>query len=118
MDTTIRRLRSEAQQLARGKAPRTIRYPARFRSAAVQVARAHVAEGRALAEVAHAVGVSAPSLQHWLERETALGLRPVAIERAGRETREGSGPVLITPQGVRVEGLDRDALIVVLRALA
>jgi hypothetical protein len=78
-----------------------------------------VAQGRALAEVAHAVGVSAPSLQHWLERETAPGLRPVAIEPIpGREASERSGPVLITPRGVRVEGLDCETLIVVLRALA
>jgi hypothetical protein len=29
----------------------------------------------------------------------------------------GAGPVVITPQGLRVEGLDREGLVAVLRAL-
>jgi hypothetical protein len=119
MVTTIRRLRAEAQQLARGKAPRAIRYPARFRIAAVRVARAHLERGRALAEVARTLGLTTPTLQHWLERPTVPRLRPVALEAAAmRGEHDAARPVLITPQGVRVEGLDREALVAVLRALA
>lgn len=119
MNTAIRRLRSEAQQLARSKAPRAIRYPARFRTAAAKVARAHVGQGGAIADLAGALGVSTPTLQHWLERPARPRLRPVTLEAVTRlGAREPAGPVLITPQGVRVEGLDGATLIAVLRALA
>jgi hypothetical protein len=45
-------------------------------------------------------------------------LRPVAVAAAPTPERSAvARPVLVTPQGVRVEGLDHDGLIVVLRAL-
>ena len=92
MDTVIRRLRSEAQQLARGKVPRAIRYPPRFRTAAVKVARAHVGEGGALADLAAEMGVSAPTLQHWLERPATPGSGPSRLSPphdSGRANRRG-----------------------------
>ena len=119
MDIAIRRLRSAAQQLAHGKAPRAIRYPARFRAAVVRLARAHRDRGRAVADVAHDLGLTAPTLIRWLEGPPAPQVRPVMIAPAAREEESAPArPVLITPQGVRVEGLDRAALIAVLRALA
>jgi hypothetical protein len=119
MDIAIRRLRSAAQQLAHGKVPRAIRYPAPFRAAAVQVARAHREQGRAVADLAHDLGLTAPTLSRWLEGPAAPQLRPVTIAPAAPgEEIASARPVLITPQGVRVEGLDRAALIAVLRALA
>ena len=119
MKTAIRRLRSEAQQLARGKVPRAIRYPPRFRAAAVKVARAHVGQGGALVDLAAEMGVATPTLQHWLAQPATPRLRPVTLEPVTRlGAREPAGPVLITRQGVRVEGLAAEALIAVLRALA
>ena len=118
MDTAIRRLRSEAQQRARGKAPRAIRYPPRFRASAVKVARAHVSQGGALADLAAEMGVATPTLQHWLEQPATPRLRPVRVEPVTRLGGEPARPVLITRHGVRVEGLDAEALIAVLRALA
>ena len=119
MDIAIRRLRAAAQQLAHGKAPRAIRYPAPFRAAAVRVARAHREQGRAVADLAHDLGLTAPTLIRWLDGPTAPRVRPVTIAPAPLvEERASARPVLITPQGVRVEGLDRAALIAVLRALA
>jgi transposase-like protein len=119
MDTAIRRFRSEAPQLARGKAPRGIRYPAQFRRAAVRLARAHRERDGVLAELAHELGVATPTLHQWLARPAAPRLRPVALEPAAmRAENHPARPVLITAQGVRVEGLDADALIAVLRALA
>jgi hypothetical protein len=58
MDSAIRRLRSAAQQLAHGKAPRAIRYPAPFRAAAVRVARTHRERGRAGADLAYELGLT------------------------------------------------------------
>jgi transposase-like protein len=119
MDSAIHRLRSAAQQLAHGKALRAIRYPAPFRAAVVRVARAHRERGRAVAELAHDLGLTAPTLTRWLEEPPAPRVRPVTIAPGALvEERAPARPVLITPQGVRVEGLDRAALIAVLRALA
>jgi hypothetical protein len=119
MDSAIRRLRSAAQQLAHGKAPRAIRYPAPFRAAVVRIALAHQERGGGVAKLAHALGLTTPTLTRWLEGPPMPRLRPVTIAAAALVEESGPArPVLITPQGVRVEGLDRTALIAVLRALA
>ena len=120
MDDRIRRLRTEAHQLARGKAPRAVRYPAAFRAAAVALAGPRLARGGSIARVGRDLGLPIQSLGRWLRPPPpAAPLRPVAVTPA----REAAPPppvglVLLTPQGHRVEGLDRDELIAVLRALA
>ena|SRR5215510_368739 len=118
MDIAIRRLRTAAEQLAHGKVSRAIRYPPPFRTAAVRVARAHRAQGLAVAALAHELGVTAPTLTRWLEGPSGPRMRPVTIAPAAATESPCGRPVLITAQGVRVEGLDRDTLIAVLRALA
>jgi len=85
----------------------------------VRVARTHLDQGGALADRADEWGGATPTLKHWLERPASPRLRPVTIEHAAaRGGSDPARPVLITPQGLRVEGLDREALITVLRALA
>ena len=62
MNDEIRRLRSEAHHLARGKAPRAIRYPAAFRDTATAVTRTQLSQGMAVSRrVAAARVVSVPS---------------------------------------------------------
>ena len=118
MDVSIRQLRSTARQLARGKHRSGIRYPAPFRDAVSALARTYVAHGQSRAQVARAVGVSFPTLAAWLARPAPVAVRPVAVvpDLAPAPARS-SRVVLVTPQGVRVEGLDGEALVAVLRAL-
>ena len=118
MDTAIRQLRSTARQLARGKHPGGVRYPAHFRDAVVTLARARLGHGQSLAPVARAIGISFPTLAAWLERPGRVGLKPVAVvpEPDPAPTRRSSA-VLVTPRGFRVEGLDGAGLVAVLRAL-
>jgi len=119
MDASIRQLRSTARQLARGKHPSGVRYPGSFRDAVIALARTRVGRGRSRAQVARAVGVSFPTLAAWMERPAPLALRPVAVVPEPASAPEPSSRVvLVTPQGFRVEGLDGDALVAVLRALA
>ena len=119
MDAAIRQLRSTARQLARGKHPSGIRYPPLFRDAVVTLARTRVGHGQSPAQVARAVGISFPTLAAWLDRPGRPSLRPVAVvPEPEREPARRSPVVLVTPQGFRVEGLDGDALVAVLRALA
>jgi hypothetical protein len=118
MDDEIRRLRAEAQRLAQGKSRSQVRYPRAFRRAAVALARMRVRQGGSVARLAQDVGVSVPTLTKWLGPTTVPMLRPVALTPA--PTPEGGvvgSAVLITPHGVRVEGLDRDTLVAVLHAL-
>ena len=119
MDDKIRRLREEARRLAQGKPhPSLVRYPDRFRRAAVTLARRRLGQGGSMARVARALGVSEPTLAKWLHAPAPPVLRPVAVSLTpGPESPAGGRPVLITPNGVRVEGLERDLLIGVLQAL-
>jgi hypothetical protein len=116
MDEAIRRLRADARRLAQGKPRSQVRYPDAFRRAAVTVTRMCQGRGGSVTRLAREIGVSEPTLTKWLRPPP---LRPVAVTLpAPPEPHAAASPVLITPTGVRVEGLDRDALIVVLRALA
>jgi transposase-like protein len=117
MNDSIQRLRSEAQRLARGKDPHAIRYPARFRAAAVALARRQLRSGHAVDRVAEGVGVTTPTLARWLRSRPVPGLRPVAVIDPPPTAPRVSTAVLVTPHGVRVEGLDAEGLVAVLRAL-
>jgi hypothetical protein len=68
--------------------------------------------------VASALGLPAQSLARWLQQSAPPGLRPVTVRPdPAPAAAPGASPVLVTPQGLRVEGLDRDTLIVLLRVL-
>lgn len=117
MDEEIRRLRADARRLAQGKHRSQVRYPDGFRRAAVTVARRQQRQGESLTRLAQEIGVSEPTLTKWVRPRPRPGLRPVAVMTAPPSEDGGENPVLITASGVRVEGLDRDGLIAVLRAL-
>jgi transposase-like protein len=122
MDDPVRRLRTDARELARGKVPTAVRYPAAFRAAALALARPRLGRGVSIARVARDLGLPSQSLGRWLRPSTpkpAATLRPVAVtSEPAMALRPAAGLVLVTPQGLRVEGFDRDGLIAVLRALA
>jgi len=118
MDAAIRRLRAEAERLARGKPRSQVRYPDGFRRAAVALARLRLGSGGSRTRLAQALGVSEPTLTKWLRPAAPPALRPVAVTPPPTlERATDAGPVLTTPNGVRVIGLDCDALVAVLRAL-
>jgi len=117
MNDSIQTLRIEARRLARGKVGRAIRYPAPFRAAAVALARTQLRRGHAVDPVAEALGVTPQTLARWLRR-AAPRLRPVGV--IGPPPPADPPPstvVLVTPHGLRVEGLDPEAVVAVLRAL-
>ncbi len=118
MDRDTRRLRAEARRLAQGNHPSQVRYPDAFRRAALALARMRLGKGGSMRRLARDLGVSEPTLTKWLRPPVRPVLRPVAVTPGpGPESRAIVSPVLITPRGVRVEGLDRDTLVAVLQAL-
>jgi hypothetical protein len=118
MDVSIRQLRSTIQRCARGKHPNAVRYPAPVREAVVALARTRLGQGQSLARVARGVGLSFPTLTTWLAGPAAAALRPVTlVPGPDPVTTPPLTIVLVTPEGFRVEGLDRDTLVAVLRSL-
>jgi transposase-like protein len=99
MDEQTQQLRIEARQLARGRAPRGIRYSVAFRHRTVALVREQVRRGVPLAQVVREIGLTTASIARW---------------RQPRRRASCSSP----RQGLRVEGLDAAGLIAVLRALA
>jgi hypothetical protein len=126
MNDPIRQLRSDVRHLTHGKVPTAVRYPAAFQTAAVVLARPRLSRGLSIARVARDLGLPSQALGRWLRRPAAAPvarsrgvIRPVAVVPAAvAVSGPPAGPVLLTPQGLRVEGLDREGLIAVLRALA
>ena len=117
MDEAIRRLRTEARRHAHGKPPTGIRYPAAFHAAVIALVRTELDRGVSLGRLAGALGLPRWSLARWLRQGPPAVLRPVTVAADPPAARPTAGPVLLTPQGLRVEGLDRDSLIAVLRGL-
>ncbi|MGH7676781.1 MAG: hypothetical protein ACREMV_16065 [Gemmatimonadales bacterium] len=118
MNDAIRSLRAEARQLTRGKLPKAIRYPVAFREAVAALTRVQLDQGASMNRVAGALGLPARSLTRWLQQSAPPVLRPVTVRPDPAPAAPSApGPVVLTPQGLRVEGLDRDTLIAVLRVL-
>jgi hypothetical protein len=116
MEIAVRRFRSQVRRLAKGRAPRSVRYPVAVRDAAVALGRTGLRQGHSVNRIARELGISEPTLAGWLRPRGPSIVRPVAVAPDPEPTRN-PGFVLIA-HGVRVEGLDRDTLIAVLRALA
>jgi hypothetical protein len=118
MGVSIRQVRSTIRRCARGKHPNAVRYPAAVRDAVVALARTQLGQGQSLAGVARGVGVSFPTLTTWLAGPAEPALRPVTLAPVPDPVATPPATlVLVTPEGFRVEGLDGETLVAVLRSL-
>jgi hypothetical protein len=89
-----------------------------FRTAVAAVVRRQLDDGVALHRVAGRLGLPDRSLARWLQQSAPPVLRPVTVRPDPTPVAPAATDlVLITPHGVRVEGLDRDTLLAVLRRL-
>jgi transposase-like protein len=121
MRDPIRRLRTQAGQFARGKAPNGIRYSAGFRAEVVALVRKRRSEGVALSRLARELGLSPQTLVLWLRPSPRPALRPVRLvtePTAEVPEKVSERPVLLTANGLRIEGLDVEGLARLLRSLA
>ena len=118
MAAHIRTLQRRIRAVHRGHGGGRWRYPAALRAEIVTVTRAGRAAGRSLRRLARDLGVSAPTLTHWLRSRRRGRVRRVTVVPSPSPARPAAPcPVLVTPHGVRVEGLDLVALVTVLRSL-
>lgn len=91
---------------ALGKRSRGGRIPRELRDEIAEYARARRTEGIGMREIAAEVGVSPESIRRWTAAgwgETAKAL-PVRVR--AEEVDDEGGIVVVTPGGVRIEGLD------------
>jgi hypothetical protein len=119
MDEQVRQLRAKVRRVQQGRPPTAARYPVTIRRQITALARRRQAGGADVTAIARAVGVAPWTLALWLRKPRGMVMRTVAVvpDAPPATGAAGSRPVVITPQGLRVEGLDRDTLIMVLRAL-
>jgi len=118
MNDRVAKLQPRVRALHRGHARSQIRYPEDLRAEIIAVARAGRTAGRSLYRLAREIGVSAPTLMEWLRRPAHGQLRQVAVAPVPVTPTGPTSPVLVTPYGFRIEGLDLAGLITVLRDLA
>lgn len=107
--------------LALGRRGRTERIPRAIRARVIAYAQQGRREGRSWRQLAEGVGLATYTVQRWVKIADGQGgarrtMVPVRIEAKGLE-REQSGLVMITPSGVRLEGLGPEEAVAVLRAL-
>ena len=122
---SARRLRSQARQFENRRKPTGTRYSPAFRAEVVTHAHAEVRKGVAVARIACDLGLRPKTLTLWMRRMPASKLRAVRVEH---DPRPGPMPaaeaiperraVIVTPSGVRVEGLDLDGIVQLMRSLA
>lgn len=112
-DEFIRRRRSII--VGRGK-----RYPESLRQLAVGFAAEAEAAGWTASRIARRLGVAWATLERWCSTqptvESAGQMREVVVRDDVPALAE-LGPVLVTPEGYRIEGLEQGDLVEILRAL-
>jgi hypothetical protein len=121
MDDVIRSLRDQIRIHIRARRAKTVRYPAPVREAAILLARRRVKAGSSVRRTADELGLRTATLYLWLGRKPSKRLRPVRVVDSPDPvlaTGSGGGAILVTPHGLRIEGLDTAGLVAVLRALA
>ena len=119
MNDGVRSIRREVARLKHDRRPTAVRYPLALRRRITAIARRRRAHGMGLATIARELGLAEWTLNLWLRKRSAPVLRAVEIVPAPSSSPASAitTPVLITPQGLRVEGATVEALATLLRAL-
>lgn len=120
METEVRSIRTAVQHQQELRAGTAVRYPEALRRKALAYASRRRRSGDSLKSIAGVLGLRPQLLCYWRKKATGRVLRRVRI--TATETSSAppprACPVLITPRGLRVEGLDVDSLAALLSALA
>jgi transposase-like protein len=107
--------RDAVTQVRRGRKAQGRRYPADLRQQIVAHVVSARSKGVSVRSSAASLGLSYPTLQGWLQT-APKGFRSVAVKEATPE-RETRAMRLVTAQGHRVEGLNREDVAFLLQSL-
>lgn len=111
MKTTM----GEGERLRRAISQRTDKrrkLDAELRAQASSYARRRAAEGAGASAIASELGVSIPTVSRWLRARKSAALVPVHV--IAEPIASSSSFEVVTPRGLRVVGLDIDALCTLL----
>jgi hypothetical protein len=97
---------------------RRCRYSEELRKQALEYLKATFAQGGTLVAAAAALGVEKSVLRSWRSRRTKSGLRAVKVVDSPGPVGVKSSIVVHGPGGIRVEGLDVEALGALMRSLS
>lgn len=106
-----KRLRRELERASRRARRR--RYPAALRQRAVHYARLRQGQGAVRREIAAELGLNPRTLSNWLDGRGRFCAVEVIDDRTAATTVSSSRAtrlVVLTPRGLRIEGLDLDAV--------
>ena len=119
MDREARQFRRDAARHLGGRTGRSIRYSTDLRQRAMLFARRRERAGIPVAAIARELGLRARALRLWLQEPGSKpGLRRIAVATGPENATPVNGlSVLVTSQGVRVEGLDLGGVATLLRGL-
>jgi transposase-like protein len=115
MNDDARSIRRDIARLKHDRRPTAVRYPVAIRRKVIALARRRRVPGAGIAALARELGLAQWTVALWLRKTSAPVLR--AVEIAPAPPPMVATPVLITPQGVRIEGATVEALALLLRAL-
>src|SRR2546426_8986218 len=121
MEIEARRIRTAVQRQQELRTGPATRYPKQLRRQALAYASRRRAAGHSLKSIARGLGLRPQLLFYWQKKASSNRLRRVKIApvQDTRATPVETGPVvLVTPRGLRVEGLDVNRLAELLRALS
>jgi hypothetical protein len=116
MSDSIRHLHRGIVRVRQGGTGRGCRYPADLRAAVADHVRSRRDRGEPWAAIGRELCLPVVTLQRWLDGGSE-GFRPVVVGPAEGRV-DGATPVVILPNGIRVEGLEVPELVALLRALA
>ena len=94
-------------------------YPSRVRAQVTALAASELASGHSVSSTARRLGLAASTLARWLDAEpdATPGFVPVVLPEV--QAPSHSSPIsVVTPAGFRVEGLDLDGVVAMLRRLS
>lgn len=120
MNTAIQTIRNQIRVHTRNRAATTVPYPAAVRERAAAVTRERMGAGISANCTARMLGLRPATLYSWLSRKPTKGFRAVRVVQSpgSAVAQDRAKPVLVTPNGFRIEGLDTAGLVALLRGLA
>ena len=119
MTSRVVSLRTAVANLCKGRPARAVRFPHDLRDEITALALQRRARGESLKSTAARLGLRVQTLYTWQRKRRAVALRRIRVVAPAPPPATAPGqPVLVTPQGFRVEGLGPGQLAELLRALA
>jgi hypothetical protein len=117
MTGDIRSICREITRLRHGRTRTAVRYPPALRQAIIALARQGRAHRGGLTAVARELNLPRWTLTLWMRTPPAPPVRAVTVVPDVAPTAAAPGPVLVMPNGIRLEGASLDVLAALLRAL-